>query len=185
MTPTPCAIPGAEMNPVGGRCSFDAFIDKYKLGGDAALLQLARVVRGADTSRLDLSPQSAGLCAISLGLSRVFADDHAMLARGPSPVTFDNDVLGQPPAGWVCGATGMGTTEVVGRARCRQWAPRLEAGRPGRIPVVRERRSRAGRSRRDHQRILTQRSSIRSFGHITTDTFFLAAQLRWRRYSGM
>jgi hypothetical protein len=39
-------------------------------------------VRGADTSRLDLTPQSAGLYAISLGLWRNFADDHEMLRHG-------------------------------------------------------------------------------------------------------
>ena len=40
------------------------------------------IARGADTSRLDLAPQSAGLYAISLGLSQRFADDHEMLAHG-------------------------------------------------------------------------------------------------------
>ena len=40
------------------------------------------IVRGADTSRLDLAPQSAGLYAISLGLSATFADDHEMLRYG-------------------------------------------------------------------------------------------------------
>ena len=39
-------------------------------------------MRGADTNRLDLAPQSPGLAAISLGLSRNFADDHAMLEHG-------------------------------------------------------------------------------------------------------
>jgi hypothetical protein len=39
-------------------------------------------VRGADTSRLDLTPQSHGLFAISLGLSHVYADDHEMLKHG-------------------------------------------------------------------------------------------------------
>jgi hypothetical protein len=47
-----------------------------------ALQQLAVIVRGADTSRLDLTPQSAGLFAISLGLSARFQDDHEMLAHG-------------------------------------------------------------------------------------------------------
>ena len=37
------------------------------------------IVRGADTDRLDLAPQCAGLLALSLGLSKNFADDHAML----------------------------------------------------------------------------------------------------------
>ncbi len=78
----PYDIPGVEMTHVGELCSFDAFLDRYKLGGDPALQQLAGIVRGADTSRLDLTPQSSGLYAISLGLSHVFTDDHEMLERG-------------------------------------------------------------------------------------------------------
>ncbi|MGH8712032.1 MAG: chromate resistance protein ChrB domain-containing protein, partial [Burkholderiales bacterium] len=39
-------------------------------------------VRGADTARLDIAPQAAGLLAISLGLSRNFTDDHEMLKHG-------------------------------------------------------------------------------------------------------
>ena len=78
---TPYDIPGVEMSHVGDRCSFDAFLLKHELD-DPALLQLAEIVRGADTSRLELTPQSAGLYAISLGLSRVFGDDHEMLRHG-------------------------------------------------------------------------------------------------------
>ena len=78
---TPYDIPGVEMSHVGERCSFDAFLAKYHLD-DPALQQLALIVRGADTSRLDLTPQSAGLVAISLGLSQTFSDDHQMLQHG-------------------------------------------------------------------------------------------------------
>ena len=78
---TPYDIPGVEMTHVGEQCSFDAFIAKYQLSAPG-LAQLATIVRGADTSRLDLAPQSAGLVAISLGLSRVMADDQAMLQHG-------------------------------------------------------------------------------------------------------
>ena len=78
---TPYDIPGVEMSHVGERCSFDAFIAKHGLD-DPALARLATIVRGADTDRLDLAPQSAGLYAISLGLSRLMADDHAMLRHG-------------------------------------------------------------------------------------------------------
>ena len=74
----PCDIPRVEMSHVGEPCSFDAFIAKYRLA-DPALQQLALIVRGADTTRLDLTPQSAGLHAISLGLSRCFTEDHEML----------------------------------------------------------------------------------------------------------
>lgn len=77
----PYDIPGVEFSHVGEKCSFDAFLDKYGLD-DPALLQLAEIVRGADTSRLDLTPQSAGLFAISLGLSVCYADDHEMLEQG-------------------------------------------------------------------------------------------------------
>jgi hypothetical protein len=77
----PYDIPGVEMTHVGELCSFDAFLKKYQLT-DPALMQLATIVRGADTSQLDLSPQSAGLYAISLGLSHSFKDDHKMLKHG-------------------------------------------------------------------------------------------------------
>lgn len=62
-------------------CRFDAFLKKYALN-DKALGQLAAIVLGADTSRLELTLQSAGLYAISLGLSNNFADDHGMLKHG-------------------------------------------------------------------------------------------------------
>lgn len=78
---TPYDIPGVELSHVGPLCSFDAFLKKYQLD-DPALGKLAEIVRGADTSRLDLTPQSAGLYAISLGLSRCYSDDHEMLKQG-------------------------------------------------------------------------------------------------------
>ena len=78
---TPYDIPGVEMTHVGELCSFDAFIKKYSLT-DPALQQLAVIVRGADTSRLDLAPQAHGLYALSLGLSQCFSNDHEMLRHG-------------------------------------------------------------------------------------------------------
>jgi hypothetical protein len=76
---TPYDIPGVEMSHVGELCSFDAFMARHRLDDPR---QLATIVRGADTSRLDLAPQSAGLYALSLGLSQVFGDDHEMLRHG-------------------------------------------------------------------------------------------------------
>jgi hypothetical protein len=78
---TPYDVPGVELGHVGEHCSFDAFLMKYRLE-DPALRKLATIVRGADTGRLDLTPQSAGLYAISVGLSREFPDDHEMLRHG-------------------------------------------------------------------------------------------------------
>lgn len=77
----PFDIPGVELTHVGEHCSFDAFLARYGLN-EPALAQLALIVRGADTARLDLAPQSAGLYAISLGLARNFADDRELLAQG-------------------------------------------------------------------------------------------------------
>lgn len=77
----PYDIPDVELSHVGALCSFDAFIKKYALD-DPALQRLAVIVRGADTHRLDMVPQAAGLVAIPLGLSYSFRDDHEMLAQG-------------------------------------------------------------------------------------------------------
>jgi hypothetical protein len=74
-------IPDVHFSHDGELCSFDAFVKHYRLN-DPALAQLAVIVRGADTGRLDLAPQAPGLAAISLGLSRNFADDHEMLKHG-------------------------------------------------------------------------------------------------------
>lgn len=77
----PYDIPGVELTHVGELCSFDAFVKKYQID-DVGVSRLAVIVRGADTSRLDLTPESAGLYAISLGLSATFPDDHEMLRHG-------------------------------------------------------------------------------------------------------
>ncbi|WP_035052108.1 chromate resistance protein ChrB domain-containing protein [Andreprevotia chitinilytica] len=77
----PYDVPGVELSHDHERCSFDTFLNKYQLA-DPALHTLAAIVRGADTNRLDLTPQSAGLLAISLGLSHTFSNDHDMLKHG-------------------------------------------------------------------------------------------------------
>jgi hypothetical protein len=77
----PYDVPGVAYTHDGDLCSFDAFLKKHALDSPA-LQQLATIVRGADTSRLDLAPQSAGLFAISLGLSQCLKDDHDMLRHG-------------------------------------------------------------------------------------------------------
>ena len=74
-------IPGAPFSHDGEFCSFDAFITRFALD-DAGLAAVARIVRGADTDRHDMAPESAGLHAISLGLSANYPDDLAMLAEG-------------------------------------------------------------------------------------------------------
>lgn len=77
----PYDIPDVQFSHDGDLCSFDAFLKHYRLR-DAALDQLALIVRGADTAHLELADQAPGLAAISLGLSRNFPDDHEMLRHG-------------------------------------------------------------------------------------------------------
>jgi rhodanese-related sulfurtransferase len=74
-------IPDVTYTHVGADCSFDAFIRIHKLA-HPALDALATIVRAADTSALHLAAQAPGLLAASLGLSAMFADDHAMLKWG-------------------------------------------------------------------------------------------------------
>ena len=63
----------------GDLCSFDAFIKHYRLGQYPALACMATIVRAADTDKLNLAPQAAGLLAISFGMSHLYDDDLAML----------------------------------------------------------------------------------------------------------
>ena len=65
----------------GELCTFDVMVEEFGLGTEA-LLRLATIVRAADTARLDLVPEAAGLLAASLGLSRMHADDLAQLDAG-------------------------------------------------------------------------------------------------------
>jgi len=77
----PYDVPDVTFSHEGERCSFDAFLEAYRLH-DPALSELAVIVRGADTGELDLAPQASGLLAVSLGLSRLFRNDHEMLSHG-------------------------------------------------------------------------------------------------------
>lgn len=65
----------------GERCTFDTMLEEFGLS-TPALGRLASIVRGADTARLDLEPEAAGLLAASLGLSRMYADDLEQLEAG-------------------------------------------------------------------------------------------------------
>jgi hypothetical protein len=64
-----------------GHCSFEAMVDEHA-PNDAALQRLARIVRGADfPEQIDLTPESAGVRAISRGFPLVSPDDHDIMLR--------------------------------------------------------------------------------------------------------
>ena len=75
---TPFDIDDVFWSHRGETCTFDTLLTEFCLQSPP-LLQLATIVRGADTARLDLAPQAAGLVAASLGFSRVYKDDLAQL----------------------------------------------------------------------------------------------------------
>jgi hypothetical protein len=77
----PYDVPDVQFSHRGELCTFDAFLADFALA-DPALADLALIVRGADTGKPELTPQSPGLLAVSLGLSVNYPDDHAMLAQG-------------------------------------------------------------------------------------------------------
>lgn len=78
---TPFDIEDVFWSHRGDQCTFDTMIEEFNLGTEP-LLRLAQIVRGADTDKLDLSPQCAGLLAASLGLSRMYSDDYEQLEAG-------------------------------------------------------------------------------------------------------
>jgi rhodanese-related sulfurtransferase len=83
---TPFDVEGVYWSHRGDRCTFDTMLDEMDLDSEP-LRHLAEIVRGADTSRNELAPQSAGLLAISLGFSRMYRDDLAQL--GAAMGTYD------------------------------------------------------------------------------------------------
>ncbi len=78
---TPFDVEGVFWSHRGETCTFDVMVEEFGLTTEP-LLQLASIVRGADTGRFEVAPQAAGLLAASLGLSRMYADDLAQLEAG-------------------------------------------------------------------------------------------------------
>jgi rhodanese-related sulfurtransferase len=71
---TPFDVEGVFWSHRDELCTFDVMVQEFGLASPA-LDRLAVMVRAADTDRLDLAPQAAGLLAVSLGLSRMYGDD--------------------------------------------------------------------------------------------------------------
>ena len=78
---TPFDIEDVFYSHRGDNCTFDTMIEEFDLK-IPALQKLATVVRGADTNKHDLAPESAGLLAASLGLSRMYRNDNEQLEAG-------------------------------------------------------------------------------------------------------
>ena len=74
-------VPDAELAHHHEYCSFDAIIARYGLEKDPTLVELAKIVRAADTPRKDWSPEGIGLEAIADGFRRISSDDFENMRR--------------------------------------------------------------------------------------------------------
>jgi len=74
-------IEGEFWSHRGDNCTFDTMLEEFGLDSPA-LQTVATIVRGADTDKLELAPQCAGLLAVSLGLSRMYQRDLEQLDAG-------------------------------------------------------------------------------------------------------
>lgn len=75
----PYDVPGVELGHHGGRCSFDTIVEKYEIK-DPAVLDLANIVRAADTNKPS-APEAVGLDAIMTGISMGAKDDYEAIAK--------------------------------------------------------------------------------------------------------
>ncbi len=78
---TPFDVDGGHWSHRNELCTFDVILDDLHLNS-IELKQLAAIVRSADTGQLNLSAESSGLLAMSLGLSRLFRDDLMQIEAG-------------------------------------------------------------------------------------------------------
>ena len=78
----PFDVPNVELAHQGGLCSFDAILHKYQVDRkDPTLLELAKIIRGADTPNRTLTAQSEGLLAIATGFSINSKDDYDNMSK--------------------------------------------------------------------------------------------------------
>ena len=73
--------PGVELGHKGDKCSFDAIIEKYEIK-DPAVLELAKIVRAADTENKELAPESVGLDAVATGSMMIVKNDQEAIEKG-------------------------------------------------------------------------------------------------------
>jgi hypothetical protein len=83
---TPYDVKDVELGHHGPECSFDAFVDTYRLGSDPALAYMAKVIRGADTADKDVTPQSRGVEALLDGVRELHHPDDQAQRRASVPI---------------------------------------------------------------------------------------------------
>jgi hypothetical protein len=83
---TPYDVQDVELGHKGPECSFDAFVHKYGLATDPAMVYMAKVIRGADTADKTVTPESQGIEAILDGLRQLHYPDDQKQRQASRPV---------------------------------------------------------------------------------------------------
>jgi hypothetical protein len=83
---TPYDIKDVELGHRGPECSFDAFVRKYGLGKDPAIVYMAKVIRGADTADKTITAESIGIEALLEGIRLVHQPDDQKQREASRPI---------------------------------------------------------------------------------------------------
>ncbi|GAB6101684.1 chromate resistance protein [Thermococcus atlanticus] len=76
----PFDFKGVELGHHDGKCSFDAFVEKYNIT-DPAVLKIAEVVREADTHVENPQPLAVALDILARGYRMICEDDYETLEK--------------------------------------------------------------------------------------------------------
>lgn len=83
---TPYDMKDVELGHHGAECSFDAFVQKYGLGSDPAMVYMAKVIRGADTADKSVTPESPGVEALLDGVRQLHYPDDQKQREASRPL---------------------------------------------------------------------------------------------------
>ena len=83
---TPYDIRGAALGHHGAECSFDAFVRTYDLEKDAAMVYMAKVIRGADTADKTVTPESIGVESLLEGIRLLHHPDDQAQREASYPI---------------------------------------------------------------------------------------------------
>ena len=83
---TPYDVKGAALGHHGAECSFDAFVRTYDLEKDAAMVYMARVIRGADTADKTVTPESIGVESLLEGIRLLHHPDDQAQREASYPI---------------------------------------------------------------------------------------------------
>ena len=83
---TPYDVKDVELGHRGTECSFDAFVRKYGLDKDPAMLYMAKVIRGADTEDKAITPESVGIEALLEGVRLVHKPNDQSQREASRPI---------------------------------------------------------------------------------------------------